>query len=347
MKVLMLSTDYQVFEPASEVRARMRDYAGLVNELWVVVLGRFFKPQIIGNLRLLGFTRRRALFWRPREKLEVVSSQDPFETGFIAWRLARRLGARFQLQIHTDFLSPYFWRESLKNKVRVLLAGFLLPKADGIRVCSQSIVDSLKNYKLKTTPVVLPVFVDIEKWRQAPVKTNLHKKYPQFDQIILMVARLTKEKNIALAIEAMREVIGSHPRTGLIIVGSGPEEQSLKLKTKTYKLEPNIVFEPWTDDLPSYYKTADLFLLTSFYEGASRALLEAVAAGCLVVSTDVGAARDFLPVENIVPVNDPSALAEKIILALEGKLVSPQELAPQSQKSYLQAYKVAWEQCLN
>ena len=52
--------------------------------------------------------------------------------------------------------------------------------------------------------------------------------------------------------------------------------------------------EPWTDDPFSYYKTADLFLLTSNYEGYGMAVVEAMAAGCPVIMTDVGLAGEVL-----------------------------------------------------
>ena len=46
-------------------------------------------------------------------------------------------------------------------------------------------------------------------------------------------------------------------------------------------------------DLPSYYKTADLFLAASLYEGYGMALVEAQAADCPIISTDVGVAREI------------------------------------------------------
>ena len=296
----MLSTDRKIFESGTTVKYRMLDYASQVDELFIVILGAARVLKVEGKLRYVGMTRVRALFWRPvrpagvpKEKFDLVTAQDPFETGFIAWRLARRIGAKLELQIHTDIGSPYFWRESFRNKIRVLLTRFSLPRADNVRVVSQRIADYLQatSYKLKAVPVIRPIAVDTEKIKTAPIKTDLHKKYPQFDKIILMASRLTREKNIGLAIEAMREIVKVRPKTGLVIVGRGPEEK--KLKAKSYKLQTNVIFEPWTDDLSSYYKTADLFLLTSLYEGYGMTLVEAEAAGCPIISTDVGVAREF------------------------------------------------------
>ena len=135
-----------------------------------------------------------------------------------------------------------------------------------------------------------------------------------------MASRLTKEKNIGMAIEAMKEVVKERPKTGLIIVGDGPEREALELKTTNYKLKTNIIFENWTDDLASYYKTADLFLLTSNYEGYGRTIIEAMAANCPIVMTDVGLAGEV--VKNyyngiIVPAGDKKEMKEAILRSEE------------------------------
>ncbi|TSC66959.1 MAG: glycosyltransferase, partial [Parcubacteria group bacterium Gr01-1014_73] len=122
---------------------------------------------------------------------------------------------------------------------------------------------------------------------------DLRKKYPQFDFIALAVGRLEPEKNSSLALEIWREVVKKNPLAGLVIIGSGSLEKSLKLKAKSLKLEDNVIFEQWKNDLVSYYKTADVFLNTSFYEGYGLAMAEARAASLPVISTDVGAVREL------------------------------------------------------
>src|SRR3989344_343230 len=266
MRILMISTDRKIFEPPSEVKSRMLNYASQVDELFIVILGTNRRLKIEGKLKYIGMTRWRALFWKPArpaggsaESFDLITSQDPFETGFIAWRLAHQLKTKLELQIHTDIGSPYFWRESWLNKIRFLLAKFLLPKADRIRVVS----DRIKNYlveklKIESSKIeIRPIFVDIEKIRNAPITADLRKKYPQFDKIVLMASRLTREKNINLAIDVMREIIKQKPKTGLVIVGSGPESENLKAKSEKLDLKENVIFEPWInrETLISYYKT--------------------------------------------------------------------------------------------
>jgi glycosyltransferase involved in cell wall biosynthesis len=354
MKVLMLSTDENILREGTEARGRMTEYSGLFDELHVVVLAAANTQYPISNIQKDG-----KLFLYPtnsRNKLlalldayrigkkifldnEVrlprpaiggsrndslnsgwaISAQDPFELGLVGYLLKKKFNAPLQLQVHTDFLSPYFWHESWKNKIRVLLAKWLLPKANGMRVVSERIGQSLKaiSYKLEAVNV-LPIFVDIEKIKNLPIKTNLREKYPQFDFIILMASRLSREKNIGMAIDAMSGIIERYPKTGLIIVGSGPALHSLE--AISYKLKANILIEPWTDDLASYYKTADLFLLTSFYEGYGRTIIEAMAAGLPVVMSDVGVAGDLVKDgENgyVVDSGDKRGLIERIVKLIE------------------------------
>mgnify|MGYP001565613723 FL=1 len=295
MKILSIGSDRNLFVAGSAVRERVKGYAEKTDGYLVVVPGAG-KPSITRvseKLRVISLGRLQAFFWQPGENFDLVTAQDPFENGLTAWFLAKKCKAKLELQIHTDLFSPYFVQHRMLNRVRVIIAKFLLPRADHIRVVSNRIKESLINkLKIPESKIeVRPIFVDIEKIKNAPVKIDLHKKYPQFGKIILMASRLTKEKNIDLAIELMPKFLKQNPKTGLIIVGSGPEEK--KLKAKSAKLKNNIIFEPWSDDLPSYYKTADLFLNTSWYEGYGMTLVEARAAGCPVLSTDVGVAREI------------------------------------------------------
>jgi glycosyltransferase involved in cell wall biosynthesis len=225
----------------------------------------------------------------------------------------------------------------MSNRLRVMTAKFLIPRANCLRVVSERIKKSLlrvTHYPLRVT--TLSIFVDTEKIRNATIKTNLRQKYPQFDFIILMASRFSKEKNIGLAIEAIKEI--NNKKIGLIIAGEGPEKEN-------YKLSDNIILEPWTNDLASYYKTADLFVFTSDYEGYGMVLIEAAAAGCKIISTDVGVAGEILDWENIVKVGDKEGLKDKIEKAVKGEIKPCLALKTISKEKYLEDYKKSLETC--
>lgn len=364
MKVLSISLDRKVFEEGSAVRSRLLDYGRLVEELHVIVFtkktGKFevqsFPPNIFlypTNTRTrLGYILRAINIARSMKRsgidIDIVSSQDPFETGLTAFLVSLILKTKFHLQVHTDVMSPYFKKGSLMNCARVLLARFLIPRADAIRVVSERIKSSLPVVHCPLS--IVPIFVDTIAIENTPITHDLKKKYPQFERHILMASRLTKEKNIELAVEAMREVVKKYPKTGLIIVGDGPEQDILSLKAKSYKLTANIIFEGWQNDLASYYKTADLFLLTSNYEGYGMAVVEALAAGCLVVMTDVGCAGEIVRNgENgiVIPVGDEDALSRAIARVLSGgaKLIPGLPKMP-TKEEYLASYRKSWEDAL-
>ncbi len=371
MKILMISSDRNILEDESESRVRMIEYGKLAKEMHIILFSR--KPDIanqnFGNIRLYP-TNSLSRWFYIRDAVKIgkkiltagsqwlISSQDPFECGLVGWFLRKKLSIPLQMQIHTDFLSPYFRKGSLLNRFRVLIAKFLIPRPDCIRVVSIRIKESLKKLRCrpKTEPVVLPIFVDIEKIKKATVKTDLHKKYPQFDFIILMASRLTAEKNISLAIEAMKRVIKIHPKTGLIIVGEGSEEKNLKSQISNLKINENVIIENWTDDPISYYKTANLFLLTSNYEGYGRTVVEAMASGCPVIMTDVGLAGEILIDKKdglVIPVGNEKKLAEGILKLIENRDLRA-ELSRNAEKimnfwptkeKYLRTYRESWLFC--
>jgi len=359
MKVLMLSTDENIFKEDSEARKRMVDYGGLVGELRIVIKSKNNKDTNFNNIFIYSTNSSNWFYFFRALKIGkkiiekdgqwLITTQDPFETGLVGYMLKRKFKLPWQIQIHTDFLSPYFGGESIKNKVRVLLAKWLIQKSNNIRVVSERIKTSLCS-KLQVPGskiAVLPIWVDIEKIKNSHTETDLHKKYPgRF--IILMASRLTKEKNIGLAIEVLKEIAKKHPEVLLLIVGSGPESEKIKSQVIDYKLQDFVVFESWNNDLVSYYKTADLFLLASNYEGYGRTVIEAMAASLPVVMTDVGIGMGL-----VARVGDESDLAEKILGIISSSEKRKQVLEEQdkffrnwpTKLEYLSKIKQLWQEC--
>lgn len=210
---------------------------------------------------------------------DVVTVQDPFETGLLGWWLARKFGVPLHVQVHTDFLSPEYARLSVSNRIRVLIARVVLRRASRVRVVSLRVKNSIeRRYRLSMPITVLPIFVDVAKFQAAdPVDWNgLRKKY-RF--LLLVVARDAPEKNIKLAIAAFEK---SAPKDAALVICGDSEEKSLEFR-RIYCVRG----EP-----AQLYKTTDLVLVPSKYEGYGLVIVEALAAGKPVLSTDVGIARE-------------------------------------------------------
>ena len=368
MNILIINLDKAIFSDNSASLARLKKYSRLVDKMFVIVWTVKAERPIIfqdklfiyptNSLGRLGYFFDSFKIVRhilKSHKIDLVFTQDPFETGLCGWLIAYVGKLKLQLQFHTDVFSPYFRSASLANKLRVILAKFLLTRADSFRVVSERIRRSLLKLKVPAEKIfVLPIFTDIDKFVSSPIRDDLKNKYPQFDFIILMASRFSKEKNINLAIDAMVEIIKQNSKTGLIIAGAGSEKENLRLKIKNLKLRDNVILEPWAHDLASYYKSADLFLLTSDYEGWGMSVVEAMASGCPVVMTDVGCAGELV-INNatgmVAPVSNQAAVNENIIKLMENSklreeiknkaLSAVRKLS--SQEEYLTEYKKSWE----
>ncbi len=386
IKVISISLDRKLFDEKSATRQRTLEYGKLADELHVIVFNVSSRDGFIGteagvdyfkisdNVYVYPTNSKSRWFyvfdalriakeiiknrWQNDTKNCIITSQDPFESGWIALRIKKKFKLRLLVQIHTDIFSPFFKKESVLNQIRFWMAKSVVFGADSIRVVSRRVKRALNESWAvpKEKIYVLPIYVDAEKIRQTPVSVNLHEKYPQFNFICLMASRWTKEKNIPLAINAFKKVLKEYPGAGLVIVGKGPEEKKILRKIRWFGLTKNIVMEGWSDDLISYYKSADLFLLTSNYEGYGMSVVEAMAAGCPVIMTGVGLAGDLLKHGYnglAVPPRRPEMLAEMILAVLKDPQ-SAKELVANAREiirtlpdkeEYLKKYQMIWMAC--
>lgn len=298
VNILAIGTDRDVLNPASESARRQAAYGAHFSRFDIIVFARgsTWKPATLSATTravptcswsplLYGLDALRLA--RSLPKPDVVTAQDPFETGLLSWLVARMTGARLHIQVHTDFLAPHF--TGPVNRIRRIIARFVLARADRVRVVSNRIKESLvtNNYPLSTISV-LPIFVDIAKYKGAHAGI-LAGRFSRFSVRFLVVSRLEREKNVALALDAFA---AAAPQDAcLIIVGDGSERGTLLKQAERLGIMARTFFEGLADPAP-YYAASDLVLVPSRYEGYGRVIVEALAAGKPVLATDVGIARD-------------------------------------------------------
>jgi glycosyltransferase involved in cell wall biosynthesis len=281
-RTLMISTDRNIFDEESAVFRRMQDYSRVLGPLDIVVFtGRGFSKKTVGKVSLhptnsssrwlyplYGFFIARKL-----RNIKRVTTQDPFETGIIGFFLSWKY--RWSVQIHTDFMSPFF-QTSFLNKVRVIIARLILRRAHSIRVVSErikaSIPTSLQNKKI----TVLPIMTEEPRARISIEKKDTLK--------LLTISRLEEEKNIDVLIRAVAGI----PEVTLDIVGSGSLEDELRRLISTFHLEDRVFLRGFSHDTDSWYQNADVYIQASSYEGFGLSLFEAGLSGLPIVTTDVG-----------------------------------------------------------
>jgi len=170
------------------------------------------------------------------------------------------------------------------NRLRVCIVKFVLAHADGGYAVSKRVAEAInRRYRLTMPMAVLPIFVDLSRFR-AVVRT------PQKNSL-LWIGRFETEKNPMLALEALAAVRRARIDARLTMLGAGSLESVLKKHVAQLGIAEHVAFPGWKDTAP-YLAHADVLLVTSKYEGYGMALVEALAAGVPVLSTDVGIARE-------------------------------------------------------
>jgi len=137
--------------------------------------------------------------------------------------------------------------------------------------------------------------------------------------VVVGVGRLSPEKNFANLIRALARVRASRDAR-LIVLGEGPERARLERLVAELGLQDAVSLPGFEDNPHAYLARADLFVLSSDWEGLPTALIEALAAGTPVVATDcpVGPREILAGGERgaLVPVGDSRALAAAMLQAL-------------------------------
>lgn len=311
IKVLDINLDRKVFEAGSAVEARMIEYGKLFEELHILTFTKssqgFKEKQIAPNVWVYptsSFSRWFYVFDGARlgKKIvfnkqfvrgrSVITAQDPFESGLVGLKIKRKWRIPLHIQLHTDPFSPFF--TGFLNFLRKHSARTVLAEADAIRTVSESLAKevqskfSINQEKIK----VLPIYIDRLRLENSKVTFDLHARFG-WHFILLAVSRLSAEKNLPMALEVLKKLVMFFPNVGLVIVGDGPEKNKLELITKSLELNNNVAFVGWQEDLGSYYKTSNLFIQTSNFEGYGLSLVEAGVSGLPIVTTNVGIANDL------------------------------------------------------
>lgn len=139
-------------------------------------------------------------------------------------------------------------------------------------------------------------------------------------KVILSVGRLHPVKNHVLLIKAFAKVSEIVKSARLVILGEGEEYSNLIDLAKKLKIDGLMQIIKFQQNPYPYYKNADVFVLTSNWEGFGNVIVEAMACGTPVISTDCpGGPSTILDGGNLgvlIPVNDEKALVEGLLTQL-------------------------------
>ncbi len=273
---------------------------------------------------------------------DIIHLHAPYPPGELA-QLLLRVGRRTVITYHSDIVKQAtllrFYAPFLRK---------ILQRADKILVSSPAYVQSspfLAPLAARDPHKVAVVHfgIDLARFQSSPAVTaraaELRQPYgPQ--PLILFVGRLRYYKGVSVLVEAMRHVPDAH----CLIVGSGGEEQAIRALLDQHHLHDRVhlVGTISDADLPALYAAADIFALPSIHRSESLGivLLEAMAAGLPLISTELGTGTSYVNQHGetglVVAPAHPAALAA----ALNRLVQNPGERQSMGKSAQIRAHQL-------
>lgn len=189
---------------------------------------------------------------------------------------------------------------SVRNKQSALVKGnikkirdrILFSKVDDIVALSYMVKhDLVKNYNVDESKVkVIYNPCDKEAIKNKIADGNLTEEeieiFESSDKVVVTAGRLTEQKGQWHLIRSFSKVVEKLPDAKLVILGQGEKEEYFKTLIKELNLEKNIFLLGYKANPYLYLEKADLFAFSSLFEGLGNILLEAMACGIPIISTD-------------------------------------------------------------
>ncbi|MDP2705049.1 MAG: glycosyltransferase family 4 protein [Patescibacteria group bacterium] len=232
--------------------------------------------------------------------------------------------------------------EHIHRRMNILLPLFRLifKKADYIHAISHFLAAHAKSEGFSKTAEVIPNGVDVARFFKgyatielAELRTRHNLPADEKTKFLITTSRLVPKNAVA---DTIRSLSFLPEYVHLLVVGDGPERNSLEILAKEKKIKGRTHFigaVPY-EEIPKYLSLGDIFVRPSISEGLGNSFLEAMAAGIPVIGTPVGGIVDFLfdpdanpdhePTGLFCETRNPQSVASKVTRLLEDASLSGQ-----------------------
>lgn len=306
MKILLIGSDENVFDTSSPVRNRLEKYSTKADHITSMIASRKQRDEVVeSKYRIIPVYAKNRIFTflkmirvgKNIPRVDLVSGRDTGFLGLIGYFIAKHHKAKFHLQVHTDVANPEY-RKGVRGFIQWQIAKFLIPRADGIRTVSNSIILDVKKHGVRVNGKVnvLPIYVrptddEGERMEDPEGFYEFRKKH---DITMLVMSRLEPEKAVMEALQVFKDVVKEKNNIGLVVVGSGTQKDKLENFVKENNLSSHVLFYGWTSNPSYFYRKSDVLWLNSKFEGYGMTIIEANMFGCPVLSTKVGVAVEVI-----------------------------------------------------
>ena len=252
-------------------------------------------------------------------KYDIVHAHHPFHIAWFADTYAKRYKVPFVFTYHTKYLMyADIYLKFLSKKLRTNIVNFgtdyACKSADLVFAPSTAIKTELINKFPYINVETMPTGVKFP--NNITNENNYLRNKLQLDnetKILLSLSRVSKEKNIQLSIESLKNLPTQYH---LVIVGSGPDEGNLKQYADNRGVSNRVTFFGRVphEDVPNLMNSSDIFVSPSITETQGLGLLEAMSFGLPVVSVKTEVSTEWVPFSiGMVTENDSRDFAEGIL----------------------------------
>lgn len=218
------------------------------------------------------------------------------------------------LSIQVSPLSQYHAGAGVAARAQLRLMRALYPRADHVIALSDGVAQELLGLvprlegRISVVPNAGPPLT-------APGRAGVELSRPVGKKLIVACGRLVEQKGYRYLLEALAR-LRDREDAHLWILGEGPLRASLGELADSLGLRDRVEFLGFRENPHAYMQAADVFVLSSLWEGFGNVIVEAMAAGTAVVATDCphGPSEIIQDEENgiLVPPADPAALAHAL-----------------------------------
>ena len=188
-----------------------------------------------------------------------------------------RSGARHVRTVHAPY--PYFSAQDARSVIKRRIEGMALNHTASTVVCVSNAVS--KGLPWQLAQPALTIYNGVSTIHPMPIQ---HKSG---NLLVVAAGRLEAQKGYPRLLKSFSTLVHTVPDAQLVIAGEGSQRRLLEDMIQTLQLESHVTLLGQVSDMTALYERATLFVLSSDYEGLGLATMEALCAGCPVVSTPI------------------------------------------------------------
>jgi len=285
---------------------------------WIVKAGHYYKKMIKHN------------------KYDFVHSFFGFPTGWFCYRSRTKLP--YIISLRGSDVPGKNLRFAFEYKLLGIFFKVIWKNASALIACSEGLKQRALKFYPQVKIDVVPNGVDIEKFH--PKSENKAKKSDIIR--LITVGRLSITKRVDILIDAVKILVEQGKKVKLLIVGGGSLKDSLEKLAAKKNLVNFIEFKGIVNSqqMPQLYQNSDLYVSATMQEGMSNAMLEAMACGLPIITTQCEGVDELIKGNGIIIKEET---ADEIAKAISELVMNTEKLESMSKASRKHSENFTWK----